>query len=175
MIIGLTGSFAAGKGEIANYLKTKGFVYHSHSDIIREYATKLGIEDTRENLRRLGNELRAKHSPSFLTKEITKKLTGRDIVDSIRNPAEVEELRKRKGFILLGVDAPVELRFQRAMARGRTENASTLEEFKENEKKENIKNKTNQQLNECLKMADKIIINDRTLGELHKKIDALIK
>jgi dephospho-CoA kinase len=175
MIIGLTGPNAAGKGEIANYLQGKGFVYHSLSDVLRDYATKRGIEHTRENLIRLGNELRAEHGPAVLAKETIKKLTGKDIVDSIRNPAEVEELRKQKDFVLLGVDAPVELRFQRAMKRGRNECASTLEEFKENEKRENIKNKINQQLNECLRMADKVIINDGTLRELHRKIEDILK
>ena len=39
----------------------------------------------------------------------------------------------------------------------------------------NIKNKTRQQLDESLKAADKVIVNDGSLEELHKKIDQLIK
>ena len=66
MIIGLTGKNAAGKGEIANYLKTKGFVYYSLSDVIREEATKRGLEHTRDNLIRLGTEMRETHGNSIL-------------------------------------------------------------------------------------------------------------
>ncbi len=58
MIIGLVGRNAAGKGEAANYLKSKGFVYYSLSDAIREEAAKRGLEHSRDNLINLGNELR---------------------------------------------------------------------------------------------------------------------
>ncbi len=58
MIIGLTGKNASGKGETANYLKSKGFVYFSLSDELREEAKEKKIVATRENLIALGNELR---------------------------------------------------------------------------------------------------------------------
>ena len=40
---------------------------------------------------------------------------------------------------------------------------------------ENKANPENQQLKRCLKMSDVIIINDSTIGDLHKKIDEAIK
>ena len=90
MIIGLTGPNASGKGEAANYLKSKGFIYHSLSDILREEARNRKIELVRENLINLGNELRRKNGPSFLAQCVIKRLTKTEnhIVDSIRNPAE---------------------------------------------------------------------------------------
>ena len=36
MIIGLTGRNAAGKGAAAEFLKSKGFAFHSLSDVIRD-------------------------------------------------------------------------------------------------------------------------------------------
>ena len=173
MIVGLTGKNASGKGEVAGYLVKKGFSYFSLSDILREEAKKLGIEETRKNLIKLGNDMRKKHSAGILAKLIMKRLKGNCVVDSIRNPEEIEELRKNKDFILLGIDAPVEIRFERAKKRGRNENAKTLSEFKTVEQKENLKKPENQQLDICLKMADKIIINDGNLESLHKRIDDL--
>ena len=70
MIIGLCGKNASGKGEAANYLITKRFVYYSLSDIIREEATKRGLQHSRENMITLGNELREKSGPSCLAKLI---------------------------------------------------------------------------------------------------------
>ena len=70
MIIGLTGKNASGKGEVADYLKTKGFVYYSLSDELREEATKRNIEPSRDNLTNLGNELRKKHGPNYLAQKI---------------------------------------------------------------------------------------------------------
>ncbi len=179
MILGLTGKNAAGKGEAANYLKKKGFIYLSLSDELREEAGERCLEPTRENLINLGNELREESGANYLAKKINKKIKENKnknfAVDSIRNLEEINELRKNKGFILAAVDAPVGLRFQRSKERGRLGDAKTIEQFKELEERENFKNKTGQQLNECVKAADKIIMNDGPLESLHKKIDQLIK
>ena len=66
MIIGLTGANASGKGEAASYLKSKSFEYYSLSDILREKAGARKIEPSRENLIKLGNELREKNGSSVL-------------------------------------------------------------------------------------------------------------
>jgi len=180
MILGSTGKNAAGKGEVADYLKTKGFVYYSLSDVIREEATKRGLGHSRDNLINLGNELRKKFGPSYLAKQINKKIEQQDknqnfIIDSIRSPFEAKELMKNKGFVLAGIDAPIELRFKRLRERNRAGDAKTLEGFKEQEQRENLNNDTNQQLDKTFGMAEKIIVNDGSLEDLHKKIDNLLK
>ncbi|MBU4311394.1 MAG: AAA family ATPase [Candidatus Omnitrophica bacterium] len=177
MVIGLTGPNAAGKGEAAIYIKSKSFIYHSLSDILREEAKKSGIEPSRENLINLGNELRRKNGPAFLAVRAMKRLAAAEdhIVDSIRNPGEIEALRKTKDFILLGIDGPVETRFNRILKRNREGDPKTLEEFIKKEAEENKAATENQQLNNCLEKADEIIINDSTIEEFHKKIDEAIK
>jgi dephospho-CoA kinase len=176
MIIGLTGANASGKGEAASYLKSKGFEYYSLSDILREEAKARRIELSRENLIRLGNEVRGENGPSVLADLVTKKIKNQNnyVIDSIRNPFEIKALRKLNDFTLLGIDATVEMRFKRAVARNRPGDPETLEEFVEKEKKENIASSTNQQLENCLKMADMIIINDSTIEDFHRKIDEKI-
>jgi len=176
-VIGLTGTNAAGKGEVANYLKNQGYAYFSLSDAIRDELKKEDIEETRDNLIKKGTELRENGGPGVLGKLIKEKINQdpkNTIVDSIRNPKEVEELRRLNGFMLIAVDAPIELRFERAMSRGRVENASTLEEFKNIEEKENSDNPNAQQLTNTIKLADYKIINDSDLESLHKKIEELI-
>jgi len=177
MIIGLTGANASGKGEAASYLKSKSFEYYSLSDILREEAKSRGIESSRENLIRLGNELREKNGPSVLADFVVKKIKDGNnyIIDSIRNPFEIEVLRKFRNFTLVGVDASVEIRFKRVVSRKRPGDPETLKEFIEKEKMENIPSPANQQLGTCLKMADTIIINDSTVEDFHKKISAVIK
>jgi dephospho-CoA kinase len=177
MIIGLTGANASGKGEAAGYLKSKGFEYRSLSDILREEAKIKGIDPSRENLIKLGNELRENNGPSALADLAIKKIReGKDyVVDSIRNPFEIKALRKLNNFTLIGIDAPVELRFKRAAARNRPGDPKTLKEFIEKEKKENVASATNQQLENCFKEADIKIINSSGMDDLHKKIDEAIK
>jgi dCMP deaminase len=177
MIIGLTGPNASGKGEAVLYIKSKGFIYRSLSDILREESAMLGIEPLRENLIKLGNELRRKNGPSFLALKAKEgiKETENYIIDSIRNPAEVEEFRKMDNFILIGIDAPVKIRFKRSIGRGREGDAKTLKEFIQKEEEENRNGSENQQLKKCLQIADVVVVNDSTLEELHRKIDEAIK
>lgn len=111
--IGLTGTNGSGKGEVAAYFKKKGYAYFSLSDLIREELQKNGKKLTRDNLIEKGNELRDTHGPDILAQLARKKVKGKAVIDSIRNPFEVEYLRKDKEFILLAIDAPVELRYER--------------------------------------------------------------
>jgi len=183
MLIGLTGKNAAGKGVAANYLKSKGFLYYSLSDIVREEATKIRLEHSRDNLINLGNKLRQEFGPNYLAHEtdnrikqqLRKNKNQNFVVDSIRNSFEARELMKNKNFVLLGIDAPIELRFERLLKRDRLGDAKTLKEFKQQEQRENLKSSTNQQLDATFKMAEKVILNDGSLEKLHEKIDSLLK
>lgn len=173
-VFGLTGKNAAGKGEVANYLKTKSFSYFSLSDAIRDEAKIKGLDESRETLIKIGNKMREEGGPGILAIRTREKIKGDSIIDSIRNPKEVEELKKINGFKLIKVDAPIEIRFQRAMERGRVENANSLEEFKAMEEKENSDNPNAQQLNKTIELADMSINNDGTLEDLHLKIDKIM-
>jgi dephospho-CoA kinase len=178
MIIGLIGPNAAGKGEIANYLVTKGFKYYSLSDEIREELRKKKKEINRENLINEGNYLRKTYGANILAKRVLDKIKKEKwknfVVDSVRNPEEVLALKEEKEFYYLGVDAPVELRYERAIERRREGEKYSLKKFIDLEKSENGKNKNSQQLDNCMKMIDFKIINDSTLDKLHKKIDKML-
>lgn len=177
MIIGLTGTNAAGKGEVANYLKnTKRFQYLSLSDIVREEADAQGLEHTRENLIKIGNKLREKNGADVLAKRTIEKIKEENVViDSIRNLAEANAIKSLKDSILIAVDAPIELRYRRAQERMLDRDKVSFEEFKELEEAENLKTTTGQQLKLCMGEADKTIINDGTIEQLHDKIDEILK
>ncbi len=174
MIIGLTGPNGSGKGEVADFLKQKGFTYLSLSDVVREEATRRALAASRENLIAIGNDMRMKFGKGILAKRIREKIRGDTVVDSIRNLYEIEELRKEKNFFLLGIDAPIQLRFQRSLERGRIGDGSTLEEFRQREEMENSTNSTRQQLGECMKRANIVIFNDGTLKDLHNQIEEIL-
>src|SRR5215468_935904 len=105
MLIGLTGRNASGKGEVAAYLVKKSFYYYSLSDVIREEIRRRGQPLTRENMIETGNELRYHFGPGILAKRILEKIEADKhyVIDSIRNPSEVETLRTAKDFKLLKV------------------------------------------------------------------------
>lgn len=183
MIIGVAGTHGSGKDTLAAYLVSKGFVHYSHSDVLREDLRERGIEVIRDNLQRYGNDLRAKEGHDILARRIQKKLVpGKNyVISSIRNAAEVDSWKKMKGFVLVWVDAPADIRFKRSTSReGRnlteSKNEQTMESFLAIEKKEWDNDDPNkQQLKRCKEMASKTIINDSTLENFHKKIASLLK
>jgi dCMP deaminase len=168
IIIGLTGRNAAGKTTAGDALGARGFTYLSLSDVIREEAKRRGLSDERENLTALGNELRERHGPGALA-ELTVARMQPDrnyVVDSIRHPAEVQALKKAGSFSLFHVFAPLEARFDRAMARNRAGDARTLQEFIRQEEREFASsNAAAQQLLETERLANRVIENNGTLDE----------
>lgn len=179
MIIGLTGKNAAGKGEIAEHLKSRGFAYFSLSDAIRDEATKQGLGHSRDVLIKLGTGLREQFGNSILAKRINEKISKLQnknvVVDSIRNPGEIKELRKNKGFRLVAVHTDAKIRFERLLKRGRAGDAKTFEEFEEHEQKENNNEGAGQQLGKCIEMADKVISSNGTIEEANRDIDDYLK
>ncbi len=170
-LVGLTGTNGAGKGEVAAYLGKQGYAYLSLSDVLREELAARGLPASRDNLIAVGNELRARFGPDVLARRTMIKVLGPTVIDSIRNPSEVEYLRRREGFVLVSVDAPIELRFARARARGRDESAASLEEFRAKERQEMAGDETGQQIARCMAMADRSVVNDGTLEELWRKVE----
>jgi dephospho-CoA kinase len=173
-LIGLTGTNGAGKGEAAAFFKSRGYAYTSLSDILREELRERGLEATRDNLIRTGNELRAAFGPDILARRAMDRLTGPTVFDSIRNTREVAYLRTQEGFILLALDAPLEVRFGRVAARGRNESAATLEEFQKKEEQERKGGQAAQQLEACMAAADHLVWNDGSLEDLHRKLEKFL-
>ena len=176
--IGVTGTFCAGKDTFAGYLTSKkGFVHISLSDILREHAASQGVPITRESLQKAGTELREKEGSHVLAAKAIKKFAGEEkvVITSIRNPLEVKELSQAGHFVLVSVDAPPGVRFERMASRGRKENEpDTYEKFLEAEQKELVSsNAASQQIQDCIDMAHFSVLNNGTVEELYSKIEQL--
>lgn len=179
MIIGLTGTLAAGKGTVAEYLIGRGFQYYSLSDELRLLLREKGIQATRDNLTKAGNELRRKYGPDFLAELAIKRLRGAPsvasaVVDSIRNIGEINALRELKGFYLVAIDAPVDIRYERARKRNSPRDPKTFSEFLVQEKREMAGKATDQQLAACIAAADFKILNDGDYKKLYKEIEKVL-
>jgi dCMP deaminase len=177
MIIGLTGKFAAGKGTVASYLQGLGFEYHSLSDVLREELASRGVRESREALTELGNALRQQDGPAALALRIAPRLQdgGRHIVDSIRNPAEVEVLRAVPGFYMIGVDADPRVRFARLVERARQGDPTSFEQFAALEERETSStDPTNQRLGATWDMVDEVVSNDGNVAELEAAVTAVL-
>jgi dCMP deaminase len=177
MIIGLTGKNGSGKTAVSDYLQSRGFEYYSLSDEIRNEVRRRGEEITRNVLIKIGNELREKFGPGVLAERVMSCLENdrNYVVDSIRNPHEVEALRHRPDFTLLALEADETIRFDRSRRRGREGAAGTLQQFIEEEARElHSSNPASQQLQATRAMADLAVVNNGTMEQLHRALDELL-
>ncbi|MFC1686268.1 AAA family ATPase [Nanoarchaeota archaeon] len=174
MIIGLTGSLGAGKGTIIEYLKSQGFEYFTLSDELRKEAVKRNIPLTRSNLQDLGNEFREREGPAALAKRALANMQPAKgyIVDGVRNPGEIKELKSKNNFFLVSIDAPAQLRFQRMLQRNQEKDPRTWEEFLQVDARDKGKGEkeTGQQNAACMELSDFQIYNDGDIGAMHEEI-----
>ena len=179
MILGITGSFGAGKGAAVDYLvQEKGFVHFAARTFIREEIERRGMVVDRDSYTFVGNELRTHHGPMYVAQELLTQaeLSGTDaVIESLRAKAEVLFIQQ-EGGIVLGIDAPAEMRFARVIRRGSETDHVTFEKWDEQEKKEmNPDDPTKQDIFGALEMSDFVIQNDGNIDELHRKIDQFLE
>ncbi len=178
MIIGVSGPIAAGTDSVADILMSKGYKWFAFSDILREEAKKRGIEISRKNLQDLGDELRQREGNGVIAKKIMKNFSkGQNyVVGNIRNPGEVEELKKLKDFFLIKVDATIEKRFERVKLRKREDDVLVFEEFKKVEERDlGIgQEEHGQRHKDVFKMADFSIINEGSNEELKAEVEKVL-
>jgi len=176
IVIGLTGPIAGGKGLVAEFLRRKGFFYSSTSDRVREEIRERGIETTREILQEIADGLRRKFGPEVLAKrtwEIIKSQSNpRVVIDSIRGEAEVDYLKKKPNFYLIGVTAPRRLRYQRVISRQRESDPIKWKEFLRIDKIDfkSGQGKEGRNIKACLKKSDFLIVNDGSLEKLKNRV-----
>ena len=178
-IIGITGTLGAGKGTVVDYLvNKKSFKHYSVSDYLKEKLIKKGLESNRDNLRKIGNQIREKYGPDYITRKLFKKAEKEKhhaIIESIRNPKEAEFIKSQKNGYLFAVDASQKTRYLRIKKRDSEKDKVTFKQFKEQEKKERqSKNPNAQNLPKCIRMADFKLDNNGTIRKLYEEVEKVI-
>ncbi|KAG9394103.1 AAA domain [Carpediemonas membranifera] len=177
-IFGLVGLNGAGKSYICAHLKSE-FEYDtcSLSDAIRDELRANNMPITRENLIQMGNQMREQYGPDVLAERVAAKVKQNRLgfaIDSIRNPAEVEALRRHiPGFTLLYISASEATRYDRLCLRSRPgdeELMASIDTFRAYEAREREGSETMQQLDKVIAMADAEVDN-----EIDSNLSALLE
>lgn len=182
-VIGLTGQIASGKSEVANTLTIEfGFTCYSLSDRVREMAAFYRETVTRKILQSIGDEMRHMMGGDIFARLTTAlvwaEAKNRVVIDGIRNPSEVEFLKKHPHFVLIAVLAPREIRFERMKARARPSDPKTLEEFVALDDRDmgvGHQDKLGQQVGRCITMADYVLENNGTIETFQSLIWETLK
>ncbi len=183
LVFAFVGPPAAGKTEAASVAKELGIPVITMGEVIRAELRKRGLPLNDKNAGRIANELRAREGMDAIAKrcipriKARKKSAGKGIVvvvDGVRGIAEVEAFKKEFGneFVLVRVDAPLSLRYERIRSRGRGDDSDllSLEEFKNREKRE-----LGWGMEEAMKKADRIVENTTSLAEFKEQIKWILR
>ncbi|AEA48017.1 AAA family ATPase [Archaeoglobus veneficus] len=178
-IIAFVGLPLSGKSTAAKVAEELGIPVVVMGDVVREEVRKRGLELTDENAGKVANELRQKEGMDAIAKRCIPiirekaKDSGIVVVDGIRGIAEVDRFKQEFGddFILIHIDSPLELRFERALKRKRSDDITSIEELKRRDERELSWN-----MGKAIEVANFTIENTSGLEEFFEKVrDILLK
>jgi len=184
LVFAFVGAPAAGKTEAASVAREMGIPVITMGEVIRAELKKRGLPLSDKNAGRVANELRAREGMDAIAKrcipliKAQKKSAGKDqkgivVVDGVRGIAEVETFKKEFGndFVLVRIDAPLSLRYERIKTRGRGDDLDllSLDEFKNREERE-----IGWGMEEAMKKADKVVKNTTSLEEFREQIKGIL-
>ncbi len=176
-IIAFVGLPLSGKSTAAKVAEELGIPVVVMGDIVREEVRRRGLELTDENAGKVATELREKEGLDAIAKRCIPiirekaKEKGIVVVDGIRGIAEVERFKKEFGddFILINIESPIEMRFERALKRKRDDDIKTIEELKKRDERELSWN-----MGEAIKVANFTIENTSDIQTFIDKIRDLL-
>jgi len=162
----------SGKTTVIDALKTLGYKVVTLSDMVREEAKKRGVPDKRESLMEVGQSLRNEFGTEILARRALDKIEeegGRNwVIDGIRNPAEIKELRKSPNFVLIANTAPEDAIIERIFSRKRSIDTMDEEKIRKELRREMGEGEPpdGQQLRKCIDMADYVFENIMPLEDV---------
>lgn len=175
LVVGLVGGIASGKGVVSRYLQDEyGAHAYTFSDILKDVLVRLHLRVDRGNLQTLGKEIRRDFGADTLVNAMREDIARDEadivVVDGIRFQNEVDMIKCFSDRLLLAIDAPLEVRYQRACKRGtRGEASLSLEEFKALHEAE-----TERHIEDAAQRADHTLQNTGSKDELTQKVKELI-
>ncbi|MDE1850692.1 MAG: AAA family ATPase [Candidatus Micrarchaeota archaeon] len=186
MIIVVTGLPGSGKGVVAKILKRKGFRIVEMGDQVREKMAEDGIAPGGDRIRRYSVVMRKKYGKDIVARMAVEKVakyvkSKKNIaIVGVRDVPEMKYLKKTlKKLYIVGIVAPVEVRFGRLRDRGRTDDPRSLRKFAERERLEKkgygvAKRGAAKGIDRLFGMIDYLLCNTDTPVMLARNVNILI-
>ncbi len=171
-ILVTTGMPGAGKEEFLKICQARGAKVVRMGDVVRTKVKEFGLDDSDNSVGTLANEERKRYGMDVWAKR-TIPLVGGDLVviDGTRGPDEIRAFKNAFGENLkvVAIHSSEKTRFERLKDRSRPDSPTTLEEFEKREKRELAWG-----LGEVIASADYMIVNEGTLTDLKRDVNALL-
>lgn len=177
LILGIVGEMGSGKGVVVKHaVQNYDAGAHKFSQIFRDILDRIYIDQSRKNISTLSLILRKNFGEDVLAKSMYRDVQNdvHDIVviDGVRRVEDIVFLRELSQFKLVYVDADIETRYQRLVARGENvgDATKTFKEFKRDHEAD-----SDARIVDMKNYADYVIENNETYQKLYAQLDEVIK
>ncbi len=178
LALGITGPAASGKDTVAEYLsENHNFEHISTGDLLRQEARKRGLDEERSTLQALGLSIRQEYGYDPLFRESLTNIKNDTVFTGIRTIDAAQSLMTSDHqSLLIYIDAPSALRYERSISRQRGAEAlgsyATFRATDEIERNGTIEK--NMSLDTLRKMARYAIVNCGDVNLLYYDIEKVI-
>lgn len=142
-VLAFTGLPFSGKSLAVEVAKELQFPVVRMGDSVWEEVTRQGLPLTDKTVGQVATTMRNEQGKDIWAQRTLEKIQSMDttkalIIDGVRNHEEIEAFKQKLGedFVVIAITAPDEIRYQRALARGREDDSGNLEKIKERDDRE---------------------------------------
>ena len=167
----------SGKSEAVQIAKDQNIPVIRMGDMVWQETKNQGLELNDKNVGMVANDMRKTHGMDIWAKRTLEKIKSMKdanllVIDGLRNIEEIETFEKELGkdFVVVAVQVSDELRYQRAMNRGREDDAQDLDLIKERDKRE-----LSWGLGNVIASADIVVSNEGNVEDFQQKIIEVFK
>ncbi len=177
MVFGLSGEPGAGKDTVKDYLAERyGAETFGFSLILKDILHRLSLPLERANYASLAEALRTTFGENILatvlSADASRSPKSLAVIDGIRKPGEVEELRKLENFRFIFIETDLLIRYERVKMRGTKadDRNKTFDDFVRDHERA-----ADREVRNLKDEADWVIENNGTLEELRARVDDIMK
>lgn len=169
----ITGMAGSGKTTLANLLRDRGYSVFTMGDVIRHEARMRNLPPTPENLGKMAEEIRRSGGDAAVARKCVPLIIGepnsRVALDGVRSLDEVYAFEEAFDVYLVAVHASPETRYRRLRNRGRSDDPTNRQVFRERDHRE-----LSFGMGDAIAMSNYIITNENGVENLERILDAML-
>ena len=172
-IIAVVGMPGSGKAIVSKVASSRGIPVLVCGDVVREETKKKGLAPTHENTGKVMLAIRQEDGPAVVAKRLIPKISISAapllVVEGVRSMAEVEALRRDHTVVIVAVHSAPRTRYERLVARGRSDDPKSWEEFVDRDARE-----LGVGIGDVIALAQEMLINETSFEDLSAASEAVL-
>jgi dephospho-CoA kinase len=170
----ITGMPGSGKTTLADMLRDRGYKVFTMGDVIRHEIRMRNLEPTPENIGKMAEDIRKTGGEEAVAKRCVPLIIGEPnnkvALDGVRSLDEVYVFEEAFEVFTVAVHADPDTRYQRLKTRGRSDDPTNRQVFKERDHRE-----LGFGMGNAIAMSDYIITNENGFDDLEKGLEKVLR